>query len=102
MERVRLNETLLDIVLFVQSSQSYYTSKSILLGTQEGSRKGVEKEYRSIISEKVKDILKSGILGNRYNLELALQFRVTKEMMECQAEELGNFETDFRGRTDEE
>ena len=99
MERVRLNETLLDIVLFVQSSQSYYTSKSILLGTQEGSRKGVEKVYRSIPQEIFR---KAGILGNRYNLELALQFRVTKEMMECQAEELGNFETDFRGRTDEE
>ena len=93
-ETVCLNETLLELILFIQRARSYYISRAIIQESPADWYPEVRRDYddtpRSVFE-------KAGIAKNKHNFEEMLRFPVTDEMWRCQSEDLGQFKTPFWG-----
>lgn len=89
---VCLNETLLDLILFIQRARSYYISRAAIQGSPADWYPEVKRDYDDTPGSVFE---KAGIAKNKHNFEEMLRFPVTDEMWRCQAEDLGQFKTAF-------
>ena len=92
MKPVKLNETLLGLILFLKRARDYYISKSEMFDFNGDWYKFVAEEYSDIPDNIFEQ---AQIAHNYHNFDEALHFVVTSEMMNCQMEELGQFSTGF-------
>lgn len=94
-EPVCLNETLLELILFIQRARSYYISRAIIQGSPTDWYPEVKRDYDDTPGSVFE---KAGIAKNKHNFEEMLRFPVTDEMWRCQAEDLNQFKTPFWGQ----
>ena len=89
---VTLNETLLNLILFIQRGRMYYIAKSEILGKPIDWWQAVREEWYGVPKKIFED---AGIKQNEFNFEFVLSFLVTDAMMSAQTEELCEFKTPF-------
>lgn len=89
---IKLNDRLLGLILFIQRARSYYVSKMEMYDAQGDWYEFVSGEYYSLPIEVFKE---AGISQCQHNLDEALQFTVTPQMLNCQESELNKFSTAF-------
>ena len=94
---MKLNETLLALIIYIQSSKQYYISKIIL--NFSGDVPPDHDWYmptRDDFFAVPEDIFaKAGISACTANFDMMLSFEVTDEMLDAQPDELGKFTVGF-------
>lgn len=93
---MRLNETLLALIIYVQMSKKYH-SAGVLLDLPEND--DWYQPTRDDFFAVPEDIFaKAGISACPANFEMMLSFEVTDEMLDAQSDELGKFKVSFYER----
>lgn len=88
---VALNATLLSLIIFMQRSKAYYALGSEIHKTGNWFEE-VKRDFDDIPSDMFQE---AGIKRCRHNLDEMLRFEVTEDMMNCEAEGLGQFRAPF-------
>lgn len=90
-----LNEALLEIILLIQRARSYFLTFASVMGEDVD----IDWELRRIWETIPDHVFKrAGITSCNHNLNMARQFVVKTEYMQCQAEDLCQYTTGFYGR----
>ncbi len=90
---VKMNATLLNLIIYIKSSVTFQNSIKMLLPETEQYPYDFAKSNWNKLPYEVFE--KAGIARNNINFEDMLQFEVTEEMMNAQEKELSRFETPF-------
>lgn len=88
-ERISINETLLDLITYIQSVKKQAISKSQLTKDENVNWLKITRDTYYELDKTFFE--KAGILQNTYNFEKILSYQVTDDILQAEYAQLGKF-----------